>query len=345
MLYLYLQTNNQKISLKRILIIQTASLGDVILCTPIIEKLHEVYPNAKIDFLLKKGYETLLLNHPKLHHIIVWDKKENRYRKLSKLISTLRQKEYDLIINAQRYFSSGLITVLSNAQQTVGFSKNPLSIFFTHRKKHKIGTSEGNPHETERNLSLIEDFTDASNFPMKLYPTQQDFAKVSQYKTQQFITISPASLWFTKQFPKEKWVELIRNLEKHMVIYLLGSSKEVNLCNEIILESGHVNYLNLAGKLTFLESTALMKDAKMNFVNDSAPMHMASSIDAPVTAIYCSTIPEFGFGPKSSKSYIIQSSKALRCRPCGIHGHNKCPKKTFECAYTIPINQLTNLVT
>ena len=316
MLYLYLQTNNQKISLKRILIIQTASLGDVILCTPIIEKLHEVYPNAKIDFLLKKGYETLLLNHPKLHHIIVWDKKENRYRKLSKLISTLRQKEYDLIINAQRYFSSGLITVLSNAQQTVGFSKNPLSIFFTHRKKHKIGTSEGNPHETERNLSLIEDFTDASNFPMKLYPTQQDFAKVSQYKTQQFITISP-----------------------------LGSSKEVNLCNEIILESGHVNYLNLAGKLTFLESTALMKDAKMNFVNDSAPMHMASSIDAPVTAIYCSTIPEFGFGPKSSKSHIIQSSKALRCRPCGIHGHNKCPKKTFECAYTIPINQLTNLVT
>lgn len=340
-----MQADNQNIPLKRILIIQTASLGDVILCTPLIEKLHEVYPNAKIDFLLKKGYETLLLNHPKLHHIIVWDKKENKYRKLSNLISTLRHKEYDLVVNAQRYFSSGLITVLLNAKQTVGFSKNPLSIFFTHRKKHRIGTSKDNPHEVDRNLTLIEDFTNSAYFPMKLYPTQQDFAKVSQYKTQQFLTISPASLWFTKQFPKEKWIDFICNLEKHLTVYLLGSSKDVRLCDEIISESGYANSLNLAGKLSFLESTALMKDAKMNFVNDSAPMHMASSIDAPVAAIYCSTIPEFGFGPKSSRSFIIQSSKELKCRPCGIHGYNKCPKNTFECAYTISIDQLTNVIT
>jgi ADP-heptose:LPS heptosyltransferase len=45
-----------------------------------------------------------------------------------------------------------------------------------------------------------------------------------------------------------------------------------------------------------------MKDAAMNYVNDSAPMHFASAVNAPVTAVYCSTIPAFGFGPLSDRS-------------------------------------------
>jgi ADP-heptose:LPS heptosyltransferase len=77
----------------------------------------------------------------------------------------------------------------------------------------------------------------------------------------------------------------------------------------------------------------------MNFTNDSAPMHLASAMNAPVTAVFCSTIPEFGFGPLSDDSMIIQTEEQLECRPCGLHGHEQCPEKTFNCAYTIPVTK------
>jgi heptosyltransferase-2 len=328
----------------KILIIQTASLGDVILATPLIEKLHHFYPNARIDFLLKSGYESLLRNHPYLKFVLVWDKNENKYKNLKELIQYIRDTKYDLVLNLQRYSSSGLITALSSAKITVGFNKNPLSIFFKNRIKHKINKKEGSPHETERNLKLIEYFTDSSYFKPKLYPSKHDFAKVSQYKTKRFITISPASLWFTKQFPKEKWIDLIKSIDEDITIYFLGSKKETELCDEIIQESGHRLSLNLAGKFTFLESAALMKDAVMNYTNDSAPMHFASAMNAPVAAVYCSTVPEFGFWPLSEKSFIIQSNKKLSCKPCGIHGHKKCPKGHFDCAFTIDTKQLTDIL-
>lgn len=329
--------------LKRILIIQTASLGDVILATPLIEKLSHFYPNAKIDFLLKYGYEDVLRRHPKLHHVIVWDKSEKKYQKLFELIKIFREKKYDLIVNVQRFLSSGIITVFSDAHHTVGFDKNPMSIFFSRNVNHIIGNGKDSLHEVQRNLRLIEHLTDNSKFPIRLYPSKQDYAKVSQYKTNRFITISPASLWFTKQYPKQRWIEFVKKTDSELFIYFLGSPKEVGLCNEIIKESGHINSINLAGKLTILQSTALMENAIMNFVNDSAPMHMASSVNAPTAAIFCSTVPEFGFGPQSDNSIIIETKENLSCRPCGLHGLKACPKKHFNCAHTIETEQLLNL--
>ena len=329
--------------MKRILIIQTASLGDVILTTPLIEKLHNFYPNTKLDFLLKYGYEGVLRRHPYIHHVIVWDKTQNKYKNLLELIQIFREKKYDLIVNVQRFASSGIITTFSGAKLTVGFSKNPFSIFFSKRVKHKINKFGDGPHETDRNLRLIEHLTDSSTFPMRLYPSDHDFAKVSQYKTKQYITVSPASLWFTKQFSKKQWIEFVSSLHKDVMVYMLGSPKEKELCNQIIDESNHNNSLNLAGRLTFLESSALMRDAAMNYVNDSAPMHMASAMNAPVAAIFCSTVPEFGFGPKAENYHIIQTNQELACRPCGLHGFKTCPKKHFNCSLTIENEQLLNL--
>lgn len=325
--------------MRRFLIIQTASLGDVILATPLIEKLHHYFPGARIDFLLKDGYQPLLRNHPYISNLIAWDKKEKKYGNLKEIIQFVREQHYDSVINIQRFASSGLITVLSGAKSKIGFRKNPFSVFYSHKVKHVLN-EKGGMHEVDRNLRLIENLTDGKTFPVKLYPTKHDDAKMSQYKTHAYITVSPGSLWFTKTFPEDKWVEFISSVNETMYVYLLGSEQERNLCDRIINQSGRVNCLNLAGKLSFLESAALMKDAQMNYVNDSAPMHLASSVNAPVTAVFCSTVPEFGFGPLSDRSFIVQTKKELACRPCGIHGRKKCPEHHFDCAYTIDNEQL-----
>ena len=119
-----------------------------------------------------------------------------------------------------------------------------------------------------------------------------------------------------------------------------NSSLENDNCDNIIKNCQHKNISNLCGELSFLQSAALIKNAEMNYVNDSAPMHIASSMDAPTTAIFCSTIADFGFGPLASNSKIVETKEKLNCRPCGLHGLKKCPEKHFKCATTININDL-----
>lgn len=320
------------------MIIQTAFVGDVILATALIEKIGETYPSAKIDFLLRKGNEGLLSGNPHLREVIIWDKKQGKIKNLLKIISYVRSKRYDCVINAHRFSSSGLITALSGASQKIGFDKNPLSFLFTKTIKHDLNS---NLHEVERNQKLIESITDSKKSLPKLYPSKIDFENVKQFQIGSYICIAPTSVWFTKQFPPSQWILLLKELKgKVEQIYLLGAPADHTLCDAIKTESENNAVITLAGKLSFLESAVLMKGAMMNYVNDSAPMHMASSMNAPVTAVFCSTVPSFGFGPLSDKSFIIETKEKLDCRPCGLHGYKSCPQTHFKCATTIATNEL-----
>ncbi len=326
--------------MKKILIIQTASIGDVILSTGLAEKLHKFYPEALIHILVKKGMESLFSGHPFITKVLVWDKKNQKYRNLFQLLKQIRQVRYDAVINIQRFLATGLLTGLSGASFRSGFDKNPLSFLFHPRIKHLIGEESLGLHETERNQRLIASITDKQALPPRLYPEAKDYEAVKDYKTSRYICIAPASLWYTKQYPVEKWIELIGKLPKDLIVYLLGAPSDKELCTKIIREAKRNRVVDLSGKLSLLQSSALIKDAQMNYVNDSAPLHLASSMNAPVTAVFCSTIPGFGFGPLSDRATIIQTDLKLSCRPCGIHGHAECPEKHFKCAQTITTESL-----
>jgi lipopolysaccharide heptosyltransferase II len=327
---------------EKILIIQTAFLGDVILATPLIEKLHQYFPQARLDFLLRKGNESLLENHPYLRNILILDKKR-KSASLIENIKRIRREKYDLVINVQRFASSGLITALSGAGRTIGFSKNPFSLLFSEKIKHEIGDKTGK-HESDRNIDLIRNFTDDKRVKPKLYAGKDDQEKAKAYKDRKYICIAPASIWFTKQFPKEKWIEFIDQLPQDLYVYLLGSPADNPLCQEIIDKSSNKKTLNLAGKLSLMASGELMKDAILNYVNDSAPLHLASQANAPVCAVYCSTIPEFGFGPLSDFSRIVELKEPLYCRPCNLHGYQQCPQGHFRCAKDIEVRQLMEVL-
>ena len=312
---------------KKILIIQTAFLGDVILATPLIESLSTSFPSAKIDFLLKKGNEALLHEHPKLRRVLIFDKSKKR-KSLIQLIQEIRKEKYDLVVNLHRFASSGLITVLSGAKETRGFSKNPFSFFYSKKFKHSINNGQ---HEVDRNLSLIKDLVEKQQRRPQLYPSQIDLDFVSQWKNEPYYCLAPASVWFTKQAPPAVWQYVMEKFDEEGVrFYLLGGPNDYELCESIKLISQRNNVHNLAGKLSLMQSAAVMKDAKRNFVNDSGPLHIASAGNAPVSAFFCSTISEFGFGPLSDDSSVIEV-KDLDCRPCGLHGHTACPKGHFHC--------------
>ena len=319
--------------MKKFLIIQTAFTGDVILATSVAEKLHVYYPEAVIHFVLRKGNEGLLANHPFISKVYVWDKKQGKYAGLLNIAKKLRAEKYDRVINLQRFASSGILTALSGGKEKVGFDKNPLSFLFSKAVPHKL---DGR-HEVERNLELVSDITDSVLQRPVLYPTQADFDKVAVMVTKPYVVFAPASVWFTKQLPKEQWINLGEQLAGKYSIALIGGPGDAELCTEIqdAIGSGTV----LAGKLSYLESAALIKGAVMNYVNDSAPLHMASAMNAPVTAFYCSTVPKFGFYPLSDQTKIVEIREELSCRPCGLHGYKACPQGHFRCAKDIDITE------
>lgn len=326
--------------MKKFLVIQTASIGDVILATALCEKLHAYYPDSQIDMVIKKGYESLFEGHPFIKNVFAWDKKTKKYRHLFSILKQIRTERYDLIVNVQRYAATGLLTTFGKAKATAGFNKNPFSCFFTYKAKHEIGVR--GLHEVDRNQRLIAHLTDDKAVRPGLYPSEAVFEKVNIYKSERYICVAPCSLWFTKQFPEGRWVQFLKLVPDDLKVYLLGGKDDAKLCDRIIANVPGKRIESLAGKLNLLESAALMKDAAMNYVCDSSPMHLASSQNAPTTAIFCSTVTDFGFGPLSEDSAVVEENRNLKCRPCGLHGYKQCPEGHFNCANFIEIKELTD---
>ena len=326
--------------IKKILLIQTAFIGDAVLVTALIESLKKIDPTFEISILVRKGNEVLFKYNPHIQKIFIWDKKK-KWVSFYKTLKKVRKEKFDVLFCIQRHFTMGLFTILSKAKIKVGFCENPFSFFFDKKVPYKL---KNNEHEIERNLNLAKQiFTFIPLEKPKLYFSDNEFKSIKSYQSVPYVCMAPSSVWKTKQLPISKWVELIE--KQAITVYLLGGKDDETLNDRIInLVKNKTNVINLAGKLDLLESTALMKSANMNYVNDSAPMHLCSSVDAPVTVFYCSTVPEFGFKPLSNINLIVETKLKLPCRPCGIHGKQKCPKKHFSCGHSIDINEVSEKI-
>ncbi len=323
------------------LLIQTAFIGDVILATALVEYLARYEPGAPLDVLVRRGNEGLLAGNPHIRRVLIWDKKTRKYPNLLRLLGQIRQAEYYRVVTLQRFASTGFLTAFSGAAERVGFAENPFSRFFTRRVPHVIGDGT---HEVARNLRLLQNEAVGADIPPlrpRLYPTPTDEAAAAPYAAVgEYICLAPTSVWFTKQYPEEKWLELLAALPPQLPVYLLGGPPDTAACERLAQAAARPGLVNLSGQLSLPASAALMRGALLNYVNDSAPLHLCSAVDAPVCAIFCSTVPRFGFGPLSTFSRIVEHPGPLACRPCGLHGHARCPLGHFRCALEMETPQL-----
>ena len=116
--------------------------------------------------------------------------------------------------------------------------------------------------------------------------------------------------------------------DAYEIFWLGGKSDRIEI-EQLAQKAGRGRVV--AGDLTLMQSAELMRQSRITLANDSGPVHLASAVDAPICAVYCSTAPVFGFYPISTQSFIVEEKVGLHCRPCGIHGYNKCPRGHFLC--------------
>jgi heptosyltransferase-2 len=338
------------ISNPKILIIQTAYLGDVILTLPVVQNIKKQLPGSGIDFLCIPQTVAVLRNNPYLRKIVVYDKRgKNKFAKLRNITSTVKKFKYDVVISPHRSFRSALITHLSGADLRIGFNKNAMSSFLTQRVAYVKNT-----HEILRNLELIKvipgiNFTSEQEvLKPELFPSDEDFSFVEQiissmlpaFTGKGLISFAPCSKWFTKQLPGKKAVELIKRLiDSGLVVVLIGGKEDSNYCKKIEKVVNEPGLLNLCGKLTSLQSKVVIEKSACLISVDSAAAHIGASTDIPIVQVYGSTLPAFGFYPLTSKNVIIEND-TLACRPCTDHGRKSCPLKHFKCMEDLDLNKI-----
>ena len=318
---------------KKILIIQTAFIGDVILTTPLIETLTDEFPNSKIDFLTIPKSKDLLLVNPSINSLIIFDKrgKDRGIKGLIRIGRILEDNQYDLCITPHRSLRSAYLTWKTKADIRIGFNTSALKKAFSH-----IVPYDFSEHEITRNLSLLSAIGIQKEISLPvLYSNQEDervvedLLKKYNLKDNMIFAVAPGSVWPTKRWPEEYYLEFCATVSNNGYhIILLGSHDDTYLCNNIARKSN--NILNTAGIFNLRQTFYLLKQCRGILTNDSAPLHLGLAADINVYAIFGPTVPAFGFAPFGPKSKIFEN-KDLACRPCAIHGSMKCPIKTFDC--------------
>jgi heptosyltransferase II len=326
------------IEMEKILVIQTAFLGDAILTLPMIEKLKEKFPSSEIDVLCTPSTQEIFEASPFVSGVLVIDKKKvhKSIHKLYKFTIEIRNRGYTKIFSPHRSYRTSFIVMQSGVIDTYGFSNSTFFHVYKNVVEYKT-----NIHEVQRNLDLIDHKYSSESW--KIIPqvrlNESSLKKVVQFVSSnnikdRLIAIAPGSIWETKKYPEALHKKIVKHfVNKSYKILIVGGNSDKDLSERLALGYDE-NVFSIAGSFSIIESIELLKRVKLLLTNDSAPTHLGMCADIPVLTIYCSTIPEFGFYPYNKKSSYI-SFNDLSCKPCGIHGHEKCPISTFDCGYKL----------
>lgn len=319
---------------EKILFVQTAFIGDAILSLPAIQQLHKIFPGCEISVICIPTTEEIFLASDFVKEVMVFDKRGKHKSLLStyRFAKELGKRNFTRLYSAHRSFRTSFLTLITGIKETFGFDNSALK----HAYKNLIKYNPNN-HEVQRNLDLIGFNYDSDNWRItpEINVSENIKTKITEFIAANnlqhgFIAIAPGSVWFTKRYPEKYFEKIIEHfLSKQNNIVLIGGSNDSALCSG--LQGKFNGVINACSKFNLIESIELLKFAVLLISNDSAPTHMGMCADIKVLTIYCSTVPHFGFYPYNSNSRYI-SFDELECKPCGIHGHQSCPIKSFECA-------------
>ena len=326
----------------------TSFLGDVLCAEPMVRAAAKQWQDQPIDFLTSTGGSQILEGHPQLRHIMAFDKrgKDRGLMGLARMASRLKKLNYERAICSHRSWRTAALLCWAGIPERVGFNNASAAWMYSRRVAYRKDL-----HEVERNLQLLGggEWT-----APRMYPgaAEQDRA-AELVADKKWIAMAPGSIWATKRWPEERWSELLGRLtNKGHPCMLLGGPDDQELCKRVVAAAVVENagspdpkpgVLDLSGQTTLRESAAILERAAVVISNDSAPMHLGVSVGIPVVAVFCSTVPAFGFAPRGKLDTVIEV-EGLACKPCGIHGHPTCPEGHFKCGFDVSASRVYEAV-
>jgi heptosyltransferase-2 len=221
----------------------------------------------------------------------------------------------------------------------IGFDKGGGAFFHSKRLKYSTGI-----HEVDRNLELAREAGwKWEGFKPRIFPDKDDCGKVDGFvdKIEKYCVLAPGSVWPTKKWPAQSYIEAGRIfLENGYTPVLSGGKDDKNLCMAIAEKLPGT--IDTSGLLTLRQSAELYRRAEFVLTGDTAPQHIAAAMGTWVFSLFGPTVRDFGFWPYSEKGIVIEEK--LSCRPCGIHGHKTCRKRTHDCLRSLSGIRVASIV-
>lgn len=333
----------------KILIIRLSSIGDVLLTTPVIRLLKKRFPECQIDFLIKKEFAELLAHHPNIFHLYCYDKNSD-VNTLTKIRKMIRDQQYDLIVDLHKNFRSYCLTACSGARDIVRYKKDFIRRFLL--VKFKLNFYRAIIPIYQRFINALKRYEITYDGDgLDIFIDQQAERRINE-KYSNFLNnssgivigIAPGAKHATKQWTSEGFSAVINFFinNKKAKVMIFGSKQDQFVVDRFSVEQPQL-ILNTCGKLSLLETAALMSRCDLLLTNDSGLMHLASAIKKKVVAIFGSTTEELGFFPYATEHIVVQNSN-LKCRPCSHIGRKKCPKEHFKCMKEITAEQVISAI-
>ncbi|NUM57886.1 MAG: glycosyltransferase family 9 protein [Bdellovibrionaceae bacterium] len=372
----YLNPTSDDLKIKKIILVHTAFLGDLVLSIPLLLNLKKKYSQAEITLICRKNvgdfFQKLNLVD-KYYEIEKGNSKSYRH-----VINSIASESYDYLLCPHQSIRTLFFISKIKAKTKIGYYKWYNFLFFDHRLVRNSELPEAlrliqllEPLVSSESKKVFENRVKNQNFNQKkeyhlkevpLWASlnlaeivqkdefsyrklQKKLALINETedvvveKKQKLICVFPGSVWATKRWREENYIQLISLLLKNQFrIFLMGAPGEEKLCQEIFRQVNAVSkssdLYDFSARTTVYESVLLMKEADLIIGNDSASSHLACVLDKKLITFFGPTVLGFGYRPWGNNVYVFEN-ETLSCRPCGKHGHQVCPLGTHECMRSI----------
>ena len=321
-------------------VVQTAYLGDAVLTTPLFRALKERFPGARLVAVTTPAAAPLVSAHPDLDGLLVFDKR-GAHRGLSglrEMARTLAGHRFDAAFCPHPSLRSSLLLALAKIPLRIGHASNAGAFLLTTRVPR-----DRRRHEVRRVLSLLSPFGGA---PEGLAPllvpdpaaessARKKLAAFGMEPGARVAGIHPFSVWGTKRWLPERFAAVADELARRGLRVVLIGGPDDRAAAQEVLGLCRTRPADAVGVLDLRELLWAVRDMALFVTGDSGPMHVAAALGAPIVAIFGSTVPEQGYAPYTTRAVVVQAN--LDCRPCGRHGHARCPLGHFRCMREIEV--------
>ena len=321
-----------------ILVIKLSAAGDIILATPSLKAVRQMFPQAKIYCLVHKNYHQLLQNCPYLNGVIVYDPddKEGGIPGLFQMVKRLRFYKFDIVIDLQNSLRSHLLTFLCMPGKSYGYDNKKGGWLLTNRIK--LPTAKMPPVSHQFEVLKMLGISEPPEVRLEMWLPRREQSYVEELFEEEWlanskrivgINLTASEKWETKNWPMEHIAKLCDMLAKKNVrVVITGMDRDKELARTLAgMTSSKPAFL--VGKTDLLQLAAVIKRCNVFVTPDSAPMHIASAVGTPFVAFFGPTDPERHL-PPAQKSFVFR--KLLPCSPCYS---GRCKITTHDCMRTI----------
>ena len=316
----------------RILVVKLSSIGDLFHALPAVHNLKAAL-GAEVDWVVNDSYVSLVECFSDVERVIPFAR-HRFFRSLPTFLEELRQEEYDLVVDLQGLFKSGLVARLARAKRRIGPSYHREGARFFYDEV--AGEPELHRHAVDQALDVVDHLglaRSAASFPVA-------FPMRSVKGPGPRIAISPVSRWATKNWTPDRYAELAQRLGASGMagtLFILGGEEDRAVCQRIADAAGGCA-VNLAGRTSLIETGSVLGQVDLLISNDSGPVHMAVAVECPTVVLFGPTDDE-RTGPYGEANTVVKRS--LSCQPCY---KRHCERGDHACMTSISVENVMHAV-